>query len=118
NRLWARDRPRTVPGTPTTLCPYWSTPLTNMSAVAAAGAVSRYSMTVGLPLGGWMSMNPPPPMLPATGYVTASAKATATAASTALPPDLRTDTPTSAAGGDAQTTMPCRASTAREGSAA
>ena len=31
-------------------------------------------------------MKPPPPMLPALGKVTASAKPTATAASTALPP--------------------------------
>ena len=34
------------------------------------------------------------------------AKAVATAASTALPPALRIETPTSAAGGEAQTTMP------------
>src|SRR4051812_39425752 len=39
------------------------------------------------------------------------AKAVPTAASTALPPALRIDTPTSAAGGDAHTTMPLRAST-------
>ena len=31
-------------------------------------------------------MNPPPPMLPAVGWTTASANAVATAASTALPP--------------------------------
>src|SRR5262245_29756882 len=53
-------------------------------------------------------MNPPPPMLPASGQVTARAKATATAASTALPPFLRTATPTSAAGADTHTTMPLR----------
>ena len=34
-------------------------------------------------------MNPPPPMLPALGCVTASANAVATAASTALPPFLQ-----------------------------
>ena len=33
-----------------------------------------------------ITMNPPPPMLPASGCTTASAKPTATAASTALPP--------------------------------
>src|SRR6266702_2767612 len=34
-------------------------------------------------------MKPPPPILPASGYVTASVKAIATAASTALPPSLK-----------------------------
>src|SRR5262249_19631489 len=57
---------------------------------------------------GWMSMKPPPPMLPASGQVTARAKPTATAASTALPPFFRTATPTSAAGAETQTTMPLR----------
>src|ERR1043166_1437377 len=41
-----------------------------------------------------ISMNPPPPRFPAAGQVTASAKATATAASTALPPFFITSTPT------------------------
>ena len=45
------------------------------------------------PLPGQTSMNPPPPMLPAAGYVTVKAKAVATAASTALPPRLRIATP-------------------------
>jgi hypothetical protein len=39
-------------------------------------------------------MNPPPPRFPAAGCVTASAKATAIAASTALPPRFRISTPT------------------------
>src|SRR5438034_9714813 len=43
------------------------------------------------------------------------ANAVATAASTALPPAFKTDTPTSAAGDDAHTTMPLRASTALGG---
>src|ERR1043166_7493122 len=38
-------------------------------------------------------MNPPPPMLPASGSTTSSANATATAASMALPPSFRTSTP-------------------------
>src|SRR5712691_2892194 len=38
-------------------------------------------------------MNPPPPRLPACGCVTASAKATATAASTALPPRCSASSP-------------------------
>src|SRR5687767_15939763 len=38
-------------------------------------------------------MYPPPPRLPASGYVTASANPTATAASTALPPRRRVSTP-------------------------
>src|SRR5438128_2534078 len=57
-------------------------------------------------------MNPPPPILPAAGYVTARANAVATAASTALPPCFKTSTPTSLAGAETETTMPCRASTA------
>src|SRR5258708_2304022 len=38
-------------------------------------------------------MNPPPPIFPAAGSTTASANATATAASTALPPRFRISTP-------------------------
>src|SRR4051812_29944106 len=53
---------------------------------------------------GWMSMNPPPPMLPASGKVTARAKAVATAASTALPPLWRISAPTREAGAETETT--------------
>src|SRR5205085_11895879 len=53
------------------------------------------------------SVKPPPPMLPATGYVTASANAVATAASTALPPAASTLRPTSLAIALAETTIPC-----------
>src|SRR5687768_5800094 len=42
-----------------------------------------------------INMKPPPPRLPAAGYVTASAKATAMAASTAFPPRFKMSTPTS-----------------------
>src|SRR6478752_4743246 len=42
-------------------------------------------------------MKPPPPILPASGYVTASVKAIATAASTALPPCLKICSAVSAA---------------------
>src|SRR4051794_16153501 len=52
-------------------------------------------------------MKPPPPMLPAAGYVTAIANAVATVASTALPPFLRMSRPISTPGGDTATTMPC-----------
>src|SRR5690349_7402974 len=51
-------------------------------------------------------MNPPPPMLPALGCVTASANAVATAASTALPPLARIPAPASQAGDDVHTTSP------------
>src|SRR5689334_22654448 len=51
-------------------------------------------------------MKPPPPMLPALGCVTASAKAVATAASTALPPRARIAAPASHAGADVHTTRP------------
>ena len=44
----------------------------------------------------WMTMKPPPPMLPASGYTTASANSVATAASTALPPRCRISLPTRA----------------------
>src|SRR5438105_3862668 len=56
-----------------------------------------------------MSMKPPPPRFPADGHVTASARATATAASTALPPRLRMSTPTREAIGLVDVTIPCRA---------
>src|SRR5687768_8548369 len=46
-----------------------------------------------------MTMYPPPPRLPASGYATASANPTATAASTAFPPRRRISTPASVAAG-------------------
>src|SRR5262249_42286123 len=60
------------------------------------------------PLGGCTTMNPPPPILPAAGYVTASAKAVATAASTALPPLCKMSRPTSEAGAETENTLPLR----------
>src|SRR5262249_9482010 len=56
-----------------------------MSRFAAAGAFSRKSSAYALPLTR-ATRNPPPPTLPADGMTTASAKAVAIAASTALPP--------------------------------
>src|SRR6516225_11752095 len=79
-----------------------------MVLVAAAGAVSRYSMTVGWPLGGCTTMNPPPPMFPVAGCVTARAKAVAIAASTALPPCCRIASPAAAPGSETATTTPLR----------
>src|SRR5262249_47414940 len=77
------------------------------ATVAAPGAVSRYSTTTGtLPLPGCTTMKPPPPMLPACGYVTASANAVATLASTALPPRLRMSKPAFDAGAETETTTP------------
>ena len=64
---------------------------------AFSGARSRKSMNVARPSAKRISMKPPPPRLPANGCVTAIAKPTATAASTALPPFCSTATPTSAA---------------------
>src|SRR5439155_3334938 len=52
---------------------------------------------------------PPPPMLPAEGWVTASANAVATAASTAFPPSHRTSTPTWEATKFWEATIPLRA---------
>ena len=56
-------------------------------------------------------MKPPPPMLPARGKVTASAKPTATAASTALPPCFKISTPARVANVSWLDTMPCLAQT-------
>ena len=54
-------------------------------------------------------MNPPPPILPAVGWVTASAKAVATAPSMALPPSRITVQPTSEAMSLCETTIARRA---------
>src|SRR5258706_3675278 len=59
-------------------------------------------------------MNPPPPMLPASGSTTASAKPTATAASIALPPCLITSMPAALASGCADTTIAFGAVTGAE----
>ena len=68
-------------------------------------------MNVARPSASRISAKPPPPMLPAKGCVTASANAVATAASTALPPDFSTATPTSVASGSCATTIAWRART-------
>src|SRR5687767_9347637 len=52
-------------------------------------------------------MNPPPPILPAGGQVTASASPTATAASIAFPPRCKTSTPTREAISLVDATIPC-----------
>ena len=58
-----------------------------------------------------ITMNPPPPMLPATGKTTARANPVATAASTAFPPARSTSMPASEAASCAETTMPRSART-------
>src|SRR5947209_9622719 len=58
-----------------------------------------------------MSMNPPPPRLPACGCTTANANPTATAASTALPPACMISTPAWEANSCTLTTIPCAACT-------
>ena len=57
-------------------------------------------------------MNPPPPIFPFDGLVTASAKPVAIAASTAFPPALSTSAPASLAILVAETTIPWEARTA------
>ena len=107
----ASSNPRTVPGTPDARHPSTESSVgfpeasRYMSRDARAGACSRKSMNVERPLANRISMNPPPPRLPAKGCVTARANPTATAASTALPPRFKTDTPTSVACGSSVTTM-------------
>ena len=83
----------------------------HVAAMPSSGRCSRKSMNVVRPSANRASRNPPPPMLPAQGYVTASANPTATAASIALPPAFSTATPTSVAMGSCATTMACRACT-------
>src|SRR5450759_60947 len=78
---------------------------------AESGARSRKSINVVRPSARRISMKPPPPMLPALGWVTASASPTATAASMALPPFFRTSSPTTVAWRSRETTMPWRART-------
>ena len=58
------------------------------------------------PSGKRTTMKPPPPMLPAVGWVTPSAKPTATAASTALPPFSSTAMPIAVACFSALVTAP------------
>src|SRR4051794_40077129 len=78
-----------------------------MSGPAAPGATSRKSIATALPAPVRITANPPPAMLPAVGWVTASANAVATAASTALPPAARISWPTWLATFDSDATMLC-----------
>src|ERR1022692_841289 len=82
-----------------------------MLRLAAAGARSRKSMKVARPSLKRISMNPLPPKLPAVGCVTARARPTAMAASTALPPRRSVSMPTCDACSSTDTTMPWRART-------
>src|SRR5665213_2473477 len=66
-------------------------------------------MAADLPSAIRITMKPPPPMLPACGNVTASAKPVATAASTAFPPARMISTPAWLASALLLTTMPCAA---------
>src|SRR5262249_16440796 len=95
----ARCRPATVPGTPTAIWLLWCSSelycpsFSHIVGEAFAGAFSRKSYVTASPDDGRYTMNPPPPMLPAVGCVTASANAVATTASIALPPSLMTSAP-------------------------
>ena len=64
-----------------------------MFGVEAKGAFSRKSIVVTSPSSFMNTINPPPPILPARGCVTAKENAVATAASIALPPFLRISIP-------------------------
>src|SRR5262249_7514275 len=116
--FFAYSRPRTVPGTPAARYPSVLScvafPVAEsiyMSRDADIGARSRKSRNVVRPSASRININPPPPILPALGCVTASANPTATAASTALPPPLRTFSPIAVACFSRETTMPCLART-------
>src|SRR5690606_39067872 len=104
----------TDPGTPEASCPRklrstigLPSSSRNMSVVAAAGAASRKSSEANSPSALRYTIKPPPPILPALGYTTASANCTATAASTALPPSFNICNPTAEASGCAVTTAAC-----------
>jgi hypothetical protein len=77
---------------------------------APSGARSRKSINVVRPSARRISIKPPPPMLPALGWVTASANPTAVAASIALPPFFKTCSP--AAWHAVRGKPPCRAARA------
>jgi hypothetical protein len=63
-------------------------------------------MVIGAPLAGRITMNPTAADIAALGWVTANAKAVATAASIAFPPFRRIAAPTSDAGAEVVMTMP------------
>ena len=86
-----------------------------MSAEAASGAFSLKSSATRVSSARRATMNPPPPMFPASGFTTASAKCVATAASTALPPACSMPSPAALASESVDTTIPW---TARSGEAA
>jgi hypothetical protein len=109
--LCSSHSPATAPGTPLARWPVRERSVglpslsRNIVSVAAAGAVSRKSSA--RPLRGSIrtTAKPPPPMLPAVGWTTASANAVATAASAALPPDARICLPAAVASAASDTTM-------------
>ncbi len=113
----AYSKPRGVPGTPTARQPKVESGVAlppasrYMSRVACSGALSRKSRNVDRPSAKRMSINPPPPRLPALGCVTAKANPTAAAASMALPPAFRIANPASVAFISRETTIAERART-------
>ena len=109
NRSSAAAIPASVPGTPTVMCPVnvlCSPGPVSVSALNAAGAVSRKSSARTLPSGDRYIMNPPPPIPHDCGRATPSAKTVAAAASIALPPRASTARPARAAAGDSVATTP------------
>ena len=110
--LCAMANPATLPGMPAARGPSWLSIVglpslsRYMSRLALPGAISRKSSAVDFPSGNWMIMKPPPPMLPAVGWVTPRARPTATAASTALPPFSSTALPIAVACFSALVTAP------------
>jgi len=100
----ARYIPATDPGTPTDLMPVLLIPLTTFPSQsryilskAFEGAFSLKSIKEVSPVASLRSKNPPPPIFPADGCVTARAKETAIAASMAFPPFFSTVLPASVA---------------------
>ena len=116
NFLCASAMPRTVPGTPGARYPAAvsdSIDVAVRAEIHRRRGFARRRLAVVERGGGARSgvrtiMKPPPPMLPAVGYVTAIANAVATAASTALPPMVRISAPMSDASPVAETTTPVR----------
>ena len=92
---------------PTLLNSDWGLPSRKyMSRCAFAGAISRPSIANKVPSWRRMRIKHPPPIPELNPSTTPSVKAVATAASTALPPDLKTFSPASVASGWTEATMP------------
>ena len=110
--LYTSKIPATEPGTPTECTPKLLFPGITfpslskyISLSAVKGAFSLKSRAPVFPSLERYTINPPPPIFPATGYTTANANCVATIASYALPPFFKMSEPICDASALAETTM-------------